>query len=137
MELKAFAELAASIFEAAGISVMLGGAALAPLILLYRRWKGGLRIQDAYRWIRNHLGLSILLGLELLVAADIVRTVSQAPSLNGVLVLGLIVLIRTFLSITLEVELEGVWPWQRSRPRNRRGLTRGRDAGRGGSPRGW
>lgn len=113
MESKAFAALAASIFEVAGIAVMLGGALLAPLLLLHHRKREPR--PDAYRWLRNHLGSSILLGLELLVAADIVRTVSQEPSLNGVLILGLIVLIRTFLSFTLEVELAGVWPWQRSR----------------------
>jgi uncharacterized membrane protein len=53
-----------------------------------------------------------LLGLEFLVAADIIRTVAVTPTLQGVLILGLIVLIRTFLSMALEVELEGRWPWQ-------------------------
>jgi uncharacterized membrane protein len=59
------------------------------------------------------MGKAILLGLELLVAADIIRTVAVSPTIQNVLTLGLVVLIRTFLSISLQVELEGRWPWQR------------------------
>ncbi len=61
---------------------------------------------------RKTLGRSILTGLELLVAADIIRTVAVEPTLESVLVLGLIVIIRTFLSFSLEVEIDGRWPWQ-------------------------
>ena len=67
---------------------------------------------DGYRRFRQDLGRGILLGLEFLVAADIIRTVAVAPTIEGVLILGLIVLIRTFLSIGLQVEIEGRWPWQ-------------------------
>lgn len=67
---------------------------------------------DPYRQFRQDIGRGILLGLEFLVAADIIRTVAVEPTLSGVLILGLIVLIRTFLSMALEVELEGRWPWQ-------------------------
>jgi uncharacterized membrane protein len=73
----------------------------------------GFRESDGYRRFRQDLGRGILLGLEFLVAADIIRTVAVVPTLQGVLILGLIVLIRTFLSMALEVELEGRWPWQR------------------------
>lgn len=69
---------------------------------------------DKYRRFRVDLGRGILLGLEFLVAADIIETVAVEPTLNGVLVLGLIVLVRTFLSMTLQVELDGCWPWQRA-----------------------
>ena len=62
--------------------------------------------------LRQDLGRGILLGLEILIAADIIRTVAITPTLDGVLVLGVIVLIRTFLSMALQVELEGRWPWQ-------------------------
>ena len=65
-----------------------------------------------YRRYRIQLGQTILLGLELLVAGDIIRTVSTEPTLTSVGVLGIIVLIRTFLSFSLEVELTGRWPWQ-------------------------
>lgn len=68
--------------------------------------------QDAYRQLRNDIGRGILLSLELLIAADIIRTVAVVPTLRGVLILGLIVLIRTFLSMALQIELEGRLPWK-------------------------
>ena len=68
---------------------------------------------DAYRRYRQSLGRAILLGLEFLVAGDIIRTVAVAPTLPNVTVLGIVVLIRTFLSTALQLELEGTWPWQR------------------------
>ena len=67
---------------------------------------------DAYRQLRRSVGRSILLGLELLVAGDIIRTVAVSPTFTSVAVLGLIIVIRTFLSFTLEVELTSRWPWQ-------------------------
>jgi uncharacterized membrane protein len=73
---------------------------------------GGQGMEEAYRIVRTVFGRSILLGLEFLVAADIIRTVAVQPSLENVAVLGLIVLIRTFLSFSLEVEIDGRWPWQ-------------------------
>lgn len=72
----------------------------------------GLKSADAYRHYRQDLGKGILLGLEILVAGDIIRTVGVAPTMESVLVLALIVVVRTFLSWSLEVELEGRWPWQ-------------------------
>ena len=74
-------------------------------------------IEDSYRQLKIRLGRSLLLGLEILVAADIVRTVALDSTLNAVAVLGLLVVIRTFLSWALVVEIEGRWPWQRI-PRN-------------------
>jgi uncharacterized membrane protein len=70
--------------------------------------------EQAYRVVRTVFGRSILLGLEFLVAADIIRTVAVEPSLENVGVLALIVLIRTFLSFSLEVEIDGTWPWRRA-----------------------
>jgi uncharacterized membrane protein len=70
--------------------------------------------EEAYRAVRTVFGRSILLGLEFLVAADIIRTVAVEPSLENVAVLGVIVLIRTFLSFSLGVEIDGTWPWQRA-----------------------
>jgi uncharacterized membrane protein len=77
---------------------------------------GGQGGEDVYRIVRTVFGRSILLGLEFLVAADIIRTVAVQPSLENVAVLGLIVLIRTFLSFSLEVEIDGRWPWRRTVP---------------------
>ena len=99
------------------------GVAIIVLGLLYAIGRfvlpGGRDGGDRYRRFREDIGRGILLGLEFLVAADIIRTVAVAPSLSNVLVLGLIVVIRTFLSMALQVELEGRWPWQRhgTRPR--------------------
>jgi uncharacterized membrane protein len=70
---------------------------------------------QAYRDLRRDLGKAILVGLEFLVAADIIRSVAVDPTFASIGVLGLIVLIRTFLSWSLEVEINGSWPWQRAR----------------------
>jgi uncharacterized membrane protein len=109
MEFDSLIALSAHVMEAAGVGAMVLGALLAAILLAVRR---GLAPGEAYRHFRLNLGRAILLGLEFLVAADIIRTVSEEPTLRGVAVLGLIVLIRTFLSFTLTVELEGRWPWQ-------------------------
>lgn len=104
-------ESAGLVIDGAGVVAILGGALVAGLRFLAAGW----RSEGGYRRFRQDLGRGILLGLEFLVAADIIRTVAVKPTLDGVLVLGLIVLIRTFLSMSLQVELEGRWPWQRSR----------------------
>lgn len=71
---------------------------------------------DRYRAYRQSLGRAILLGLELLVAGDIIKTVAVAPTLQNMAVLGAIVVIRTFLSFSLELEINGRWPWQARTP---------------------
>ena len=71
--------------------------------------------EEQYRKLKVHLGRALLLGLEILVAADIIRTVALEATLESVAVLGLLVLIRTFLSWALVVEIEGRWPWQPER----------------------
>jgi len=72
----------------------------------------------AYQNLRRQMGRSIILGLEFLIAGDIIRTVVVSDTLNNVAVLGLIVLVRTFLSITLHLEIEGRWPWQKEEPKS-------------------
>ncbi len=105
-------ETIARIVDVVGVAVIVGGLLWVTVVGL-----GRLRRQEAhvYRDYRRAVGKVILLGLELLVAADIVRTVAVGPTLEGVAVLGLIVLVRTFLSFSLEVELYGRWPWQGGR----------------------
>lgn len=95
--------------EVAGILTMVFGTFLAIFRYYTNRHEEG----SSYRTFRHDLGKAILLGLEFLVAGDIIATVSTDPTLENVLVLGLIVLIRTFLSLSLQVELEGKWPWQK------------------------
>ena len=75
--------------------------------------RGVRRIHPIYSRFRRVLGRAILLGLELLVAADIIKTVAVTPTLDSVVVLAIIVLIRTFLSWSLELEISGRWPWQK------------------------
>lgn len=99
------------IIDAAGVLVIVLGL----LSAAYRFLLSARTSEDPFRQLRQNIGRGILLGLELLVAADIIRTVAVTPTLQGVLILGIIVLIRTFLSIALQVELEGRWPWERAR----------------------
>ena len=96
--------------DAAGVVVIVTGAAIAFAVTAVRLSR---RESDVYRRFRQQLGQTILLGLELLVAGDIVRTVAGSPSLTSVATLASIVLIRTFLSFSLEVEISGRWPWQK------------------------
>jgi uncharacterized membrane protein len=100
--------------EAAGVLVIVIGAVFA--IGNFLRSPGQ---ANAYGQLRSTLGRAILLGLELLVAADIINTVAIEPSLDSLAVLAGIVLIRTFLSFSLEVEINGRWPWQPVPPSTR------------------
>jgi uncharacterized membrane protein len=102
-------------FELVGVVVLVVGSALA----LAGFAQGLLRGEraEAYERARQGIGRAILLGLEILIIADIVLTITVDATLESAVALGLIVLVRTFLSFSLEVELEGVWPWQRGRRR--------------------
>jgi uncharacterized membrane protein len=102
-------ETVGKVIDATGVAVIVGGALLAASLSLTKRGVPGSRYDD----FRRQLGRSILLGLEFLVAADIIRTVAITPTPQSVAVLGGIVLIRTFLSFSLQLEMTGAWPWQR------------------------
>jgi uncharacterized membrane protein len=102
----------AQAFEALGAAILVVGV-LWSLVLAVISWRRSGSASRAYSALRRAFGGTLLLGLEILVAADLVRTVIVAPTLDNVLVLGLIVLIRTFLSFSLETEIEGVPPWRR------------------------
>src|SRR6266487_1131184 len=106
---RSIVEILGTGLDAAGVLIVVGGAVLATARVLLRRADTG----EYYRRYRQDLGRAILLGLEFLIAGDIIRTVVVAPTLQNVLVLGLIVLIRTFLSLSLQLEIEGKLPWQR------------------------
>jgi uncharacterized membrane protein len=97
--------------DIAGVAVIVVGALAATAAFFYRLAQRS-EVQQAYKLYRQGLGRAILLGLEFLVAGDIIRTVAISPSFRSVGVLAVIVLVRTFLSFSLEVELEGRWPWQ-------------------------
>ena len=107
-------ERAASLVEYAGVAIILAATLIASLWFV----RSGLRSGDwllSFRHYRSNLGRGILLGLELLVGADIIATITAPLTLERVGLLGLVVLIRTFLSFSLEAEIEGCWPWQRAR----------------------
>ena len=101
--------------DAVGVAAIVVGTCAAFVAGAQRALRGN---PGAYRSFRSRLGRSILLGLELLVAADIIRTVAVTPTLEHLAVLGGIVLIRTFLSLTLELETTGSWPWRRGAESN-------------------
>ena len=110
MSLDEVVEAVGKAVDVAGIVIIVGGAVAATLFSLDRARREG--VSAAYPVYRKSLGRAILLGLEFLVAADIVRTVAITPTFTDVGVLGAIVLIRTFLSVALQVETEARWPWQ-------------------------
>lgn len=97
--------------EAFGVLVIVIGCitSSATFIRTFRGLPEGI----AYRTYRRQLGRAIILGLEFLIAGDIIRTVVVADTLENIAVLGIIILIRTFLGVTLHLEAEGRWPWQR------------------------
>jgi uncharacterized membrane protein len=109
-------ELVVHGFEIGGVAILVVGslAAFLTAAVSYRRI-GGLR---AYEGARRNVGRAILLGLEFLIIADIVMTITVDPTLESAAALGLIVLVRTFLSFSLEVELEGVLPWRQKAARS-------------------
>jgi uncharacterized membrane protein len=106
-------EIVGTGMDGVGVFIVAGGALIATWrLLLWRAHSTG----NYYALYRQDVGRAILLGLEFLIAGDIIRTVVVAPTLQNVLVLGLIVLIRTFLSLSLQLEIEGKLPWRREVP---------------------
>lgn len=102
----------AKAIELVGVAIIAVGAAVNLLVFSLRALDSGGR-EQAVTALRSSFGRSILLGLEFLIAADIINTVAVTPTMTSVAMLAGIVAIRTFLSFSLEVEIEGRWPWQR------------------------
>jgi uncharacterized membrane protein len=114
MEFDQAMHAAVRVFEVLGVSIFVIGAAWAfgRAGLVLRRHQGG-----AFEMVRHDLGQAILLGLEILIVADIIQTITIEPTIESAVTLGIIVLVRTFLSFSLEIELEGVLPWRKSTDR--------------------
>jgi uncharacterized membrane protein len=119
MTFKQAAEWVSLAVDSTGALVIVAGLAWALWGFATRRHRpdatgvrAGSPEETRYRRLRQDVGRGILLGLEFMVAGDIIRTVAVEPTIDGLIVLGGIVAIRTFLSLSLEVELEGRWPWQ-------------------------
>jgi len=113
MDYNQVVEKIGEVIDALGVAVMVVGVVISAVAAAVRLGHRGTGI---YRRFRVQLGQTILLGLEFLVVGDIVRTVAAEPTLTSVAILAIIVLIRTFLSFSLEVELTGRWPWQSRTP---------------------
>ncbi len=113
MEFQETMDAVGKAMDVAGVAAIVVGVAVATLVAAASLLRRGPERGDIYHRYRRGLGRSILLGLELLVAADIIRTVAITPTFQSVGVLALIVLIRTFLSFSLELEITGRWPWQK------------------------
>ena len=105
--------------ETIGVAVIIAGACIA----FAKHGIAGILSNggEPYHEFRRVMGRSMMVGLEFLVAGDIIRTVVAAHTFKGIAILGLVVLIRTVLVFTIHVELEGRWPWQSARPKTRRG----------------
>jgi uncharacterized membrane protein len=116
-----YADSILAVIEAAALAIEVLAVAIIVIAIMYSvarfllKAARGPRHGALYRQLKVSLGRSLLLGLEILVAADIVRTVALEATIESVAVLGLLVLIRTFLSWALIVEIEGRWPWQPGR----------------------
>ena len=118
MDVRGLMEAAVHLFEVAGVAALAGGTLWASARAV-RAVVG--RVPGAYGRFRRDIGRSILLGLELLIIADIILTVTVDQTLESAATLGIIVLVRTFLSFSLEVELEGVLPWRKREARRAEG----------------
>jgi len=114
VDFKETIELVGKGVDALGVAVVVLGI-VAATGNFAAKLRGSSGSQDAYTRYRQGIGKAILLGLEFLVAADIIRTVPVSPTFRSAGVLAIIVVIRTFLSLSLEVELEGRFPWQQRR----------------------
>ena len=110
MQYSSFMETIGKIIDTLGVFIIIVGVVAGTVWFICRAHKVGL--SDAYVTYRHIVGRAILLGLEFLVGGDIIRTVAVSPTLMSVTVLGGIVIIRTFLSMSLQLEIDGRWPWQ-------------------------
>jgi uncharacterized membrane protein len=120
--IRAVIEWAALMIEILGAVVIVAGVLRVAIVRGTVRYLFQLDKPGAYESYKHQMGRSLLLGLEFLVAGDVVRTVALEPTLTNVSVLGLLVVIRTFLSWSLAVEIEGRWPWHaRTDPQGRKG----------------
>ncbi|MEV1247467.1 DUF1622 domain-containing protein [Nonomuraea sp. NPDC050022] len=122
VQVKDVIELIGTVLDIAGVAVIAAGLVIATITygvsLARSRQVAGL-----YQAFRRNVGRSILLGLEFLVGADIIKTVAVSPTFQSVGVLAIIVAVRTFLSVSLQVELDGRWPWQPPRTAGQTGGT--------------
>ena len=116
MEINSIFEIVSEIIDVFGVGVIVLGIVLGTFRFIKAKIKNPADT-GSFESYREDLGRSLLLSLEFLVAADIIRSVAITPTLESVTILGIIILIRTFLSVTMELEVNGRWPWQKCNPR--------------------
>lgn len=114
IDFETFAQNAGQLLDAFGVVVILGGVVVstAYAVATILRHKS---VHNLYRSYRSNLARSILIGLEFLVAGDIIRSVAGDLSFDSVIILAIIVIVRSFLGMEFEMEIEGHWPWQRTK----------------------
>jgi len=113
LDITVWIETVSVLVDIVGVSVILVGVALGFLELLFGFVKH-LQIPNRYDLLRIRIGKALLLGLEILVASDVIRTVALQPTLQNLLILGVLIVIRTVLSWTLFIDIENRWPWQKA-----------------------
>lgn len=113
MEFIEIVEILSRVMEGIGVAVIAIGSLLA-ILRAYKLWATKAASNDVFKLFRTGVAQAILLGLEFLVAGDIIRTVAVDPTFQSVGVLAIIVLIRTFLSFEMTLEIDGRWPWQQA-----------------------
>lgn len=133
MEFHTVMENVSKVVDGMGVTVIVIGLVASSLMFLWRQMRrrekeGPKQLESPFRWYRQSLGRSILIGLEFLIAGDIIRTVAVAPTFYNLGTLAVLVVIRSFLSWGLSMEIEGRWPWQAGRSRSRP-VGFGKDAG--------
>lgn len=111
VETQSLTLLISEVIDLTGVAIIAIGAALG-IALFFRDLLTSAPTNQAYNQVRTFLGRSLLLGLEFLVAGDIIKTVAIEPTFDSVIVLAIIVLVRTVLSLSIDVEIDGHWPWQ-------------------------
>ena len=116
MEINTIFEVVSELIDVLGVGVIVLGIVLGTFRFVKAKIKNP-KDERNFESYREDLGRSLLLSLEFLVAADIIRSVAITPTLESVTILGIIILIRTFLSVTMELEVSGRWPWQKCDPK--------------------
>lgn len=117
MSFKEVVEIVGKIIDSAGIAIIVIGIVISTATYLRNNLFSKAKPQDPFRQFRKNLGHSVLLGLEVLIAADIIRTVAVSPTFYNLGALAILVLIRSFLSVSLDMEIEGRWPWKAGQQR--------------------
>lgn len=121
-DFQTFAQTSGEFLDAIGVIAILVGALVSTVAIVVTAFRQK-NLHNTYKIYRQNLARSILIGLEFLVAGDIIRSVAGDLNFDSVIILAIIVLVRSFLGIEFEMEIDGRWPWQRARKETEKGKT--------------